>query len=169
MPTDDLFGILALESHRAGGLIIGEDLGTVPPELPGLLERWGVLSTRVLYFEHTRRGSFRASRSYPTRSLASANTHDLPPIVGYLEGRDLEVRRRTGVFADDAAYARAIEQRHQQRDSLLRRLRAEQVWQPPQGTVDPVRVRDAILAFLGRTRRPSLVCPWMISAASARR
>src|SRR5262249_36935249 len=53
------------------------------------------LSTRVLCFE--RDGSeFRPARSYLPRALTLAVTHDLPPLAGWLEGRDLELRADIG-------------------------------------------------------------------------
>jgi 4-alpha-glucanotransferase len=48
-PIDDLLGILALESTRAGALVIGEDLGTVPPT-PEFSGSW-ILSTRPVVHE----------------------------------------------------------------------------------------------------------------------
>jgi 4-alpha-glucanotransferase len=103
MPADELFGVLALESRRAAAVVIGEDLGTVPEEIPPLLERWGVLSTKVLYFERTARGGFRAAGAYPRRAFVSANTHDLATLAGYERGLDVELNQRAGVLDDELA------------------------------------------------------------------
>ena len=123
-PADELFGVLGLESRRAQALVVGEDLGTVPSELAPQLESWGVLSTRVLCFE--RDGvEFRPSSAYPARALTLAVTHDLPPLAGWLEGRDLELRadiREPGALAGLAAAQAA---RAADRAALERRLRAE--------------------------------------------
>ena len=99
--TNDLFGILALESVRHGALVVGEDLGTVPPEVPKVLARWGVLGSKVVVFErdfHT--GRFRPAPDYPRLALATVNTHDLPPLVGWLEQRDLILRSEVGDLTD---------------------------------------------------------------------
>ena len=149
-PAADLFGILALESHRAGALVIGEDLGTVPRGLPALLARWGVLSTRVLYFERTRGGGFRAASAYRARALAGANTHDLVPLAGFLDGADLRLRHRLGLLRGTNALARAQAGRERERRALVWRLRRDGVLANDVRPTD-LDVRAAVHAFLGRT------------------
>ncbi|HTO52536.1 MAG TPA: 4-alpha-glucanotransferase [Myxococcota bacterium] len=123
-PSSELFGVLALESRRAQALVVGEDLGTVPAELGPELESWGVLSMRVLCFE--RDGSaFRPSASYPQRALSVVVTHDLPPLAGWLEGRDLELRAEVGDIAKGEALAAALAARAADHDALAQRLRDE--------------------------------------------
>ncbi|MFE1767870.1 4-alpha-glucanotransferase [Streptomyces angustmyceticus] len=46
-----MLSVLALEAHRAGAAVIGEDLGTVEPGVRGALAERGVLGTSVLWFE----------------------------------------------------------------------------------------------------------------------
>ena len=104
--SHELFGILALESLRHNALVVGEDLGTVPPHVPAVLAKWGVLSSKVQVFErefHT--GRFRAARDYPRMALATVNTHDLPPLVGWAEARDITLRSEVGDLSDHGAAA----------------------------------------------------------------
>ncbi|MEP6617728.1 MAG: 4-alpha-glucanotransferase [bacterium] len=99
--THELFGILALESVRHNALVVGEDLGTVPPNVPKVMTRWGVLSSKVMVFErefHT--GRFRTAHEYPRMALATVNTHDLPPLVGWAEERDIQLRSEVGDLSD---------------------------------------------------------------------
>jgi 4-alpha-glucanotransferase len=78
----ELLEVLALESARAGAVVVGEDLGTVEDELRIVLARAGVLSTRVVWFEDV------PPTDYPPQSLAMATTHDLPTIAGVWTGAD---------------------------------------------------------------------------------
>ncbi|HSJ65015.1 MAG TPA: 4-alpha-glucanotransferase [Gemmatimonadaceae bacterium] len=123
-PTEDLLGILALEASRTGALIVGEDLGTVPPEVPPTLRDWEILGTKVMYFEREGEAGFRPARDYDELALTVADTHDMVPLAGFWNGRDIEIRRATGLLSDEAA-ERARELRVAERDALAERLRAE--------------------------------------------
>ncbi|HMC56816.1 MAG TPA: 4-alpha-glucanotransferase [Gemmatimonadaceae bacterium] len=120
-PAGDLLGILALESVRHDALVVGEDLGVVPKEVPPALRKWGILSSKVLYFERDRRG-FRPAKRYPPLSLATANTHDMAPIAGFWSGRDIDLRKQVGLVADAKDVKRAREERAVDKKSLLRLL-----------------------------------------------
>jgi 4-alpha-glucanotransferase len=94
-PADDLLGIAALESHRAGALIVGEDLGTVEPGVRQRLALRRVLSCRLLWFESG------GPAEYPELSLASVTTHDLPTIAGLWSGADEAAQRSIGLTVGD--------------------------------------------------------------------
>ena len=98
-PTDELLEIVAIESDRASALLIGEDLGTVPPGVRRELRRRNVLSTRLAYFEKV------PPSRYPRYAFAAATTHDLPTIAGAFSGSDLDDQRAAGVPPDPAALA----------------------------------------------------------------
>jgi 4-alpha-glucanotransferase len=154
LPARNLLGILALESAFSNTLIIGEDLGTVPRGFQSLLARWGILSSRVLYFERCRDGSFRSHKTYSKRALVTANTHDLVPLAGYWRGTDLELRRDAGGYADPGAYTVAQHQRSDEQARLKLRLRsriAEVAQHPKEEAAAETR---AAYAFLARTPAP---------------
>jgi 4-alpha-glucanotransferase len=95
-PVDDLLDILALESHRAGAYVVGEDLGTVEDGVREELASRGVLRYRVLWFEEEHPDDWAAP------ALGSVTTHDLPTVAGLWSGRDLEALRAVGAPADAA-------------------------------------------------------------------
>jgi 4-alpha-glucanotransferase len=99
----DFVRILALESVRNRVVVVGEDLGTVEPEIRETLEEFGILSYRLFYFEKHRDGSFRRSDEYPPQALVSSTTHDLPTIAGFWIGADIEARLAAGVVDDEEA------------------------------------------------------------------
>jgi 4-alpha-glucanotransferase len=148
-PADELLGILALEAHRHRALVVGEDLGTVPPEVPPALHRRGILSSRVFYFE--RDGSrFRAAAEYEPMALATANTHDMPTLAGFWRGRDIELRHRIGLADGDAARDQA-RARADDRRSVLERLAAEGVLPTAEEPASGAELRGAVHDFLCRT------------------
>jgi 4-alpha-glucanotransferase len=101
--AEELLEVVALESWRAGVLVVGEDLGTVEPAVREALARYGLLSSRLLYFET---GS---PRAYPELAMAAVTTHDLPTIAGVWSGSDLDDQARSGVEPDHAGLAQLRE------------------------------------------------------------
>ncbi|MBM6700116.1 4-alpha-glucanotransferase [Bifidobacterium pullorum subsp. saeculare] len=117
--ADVMLGILALEAQRAGGVVVGEDLGVVPAYVADSLSAHGILGCAVEWFEQ-RDGAFRAPGDYRPYALASVNTHDLPPAAGYLEFEHVKLRERLGLLEGSAEdFERSA--RHE-RDAMLRML-----------------------------------------------
>ncbi len=87
-PYEETLGILALESHRAGAFVVGEDLGTVEDFVREELGRRDMLSYRLMWFEAA------PPRRFPLRSLGAVTTHDLPTVAGLWSGTDLEEQQR---------------------------------------------------------------------------
>jgi 4-alpha-glucanotransferase len=152
----DLLGILALESRRHGTIVVGEDLGTLPRGFQALLHRWGILSSRVLYFERTPRGTFRRAPTYSNRALVTAHTHDQAPLAGYWKARDLELRHRAGAYGSDRAYHDAVALRTRDRRALTRRLQLDGLLPLDEASVDAVDLGRAVHAFLAQTPAPLL-------------
>jgi 4-alpha-glucanotransferase len=155
-PVHDLLGILALESKRHRAIIVGEDLGTVPSGFQAQLARWGILSSRVLYFERNRNGTFRTSRQYSNRAMVTANTHDQAPLAGYWQDRDLTLREQASAYPDRHEYEAAREGRERERLALTRRLASEGLLLHATAPVDPAQLTRATYTFLARTPSPLL-------------
>ncbi len=102
-----LVGILALEAHRAGALVIGEDLGTVEPMVERYLHERGILGTSILWFERGAGGVIRPPEEWRGDVLASVTVHDLPPTAGYLTGEHVRIRDELGLLARPVAEERA--------------------------------------------------------------
>jgi 4-alpha-glucanotransferase len=98
-PADDLLAIVALESHRAGAVVVGEDLGTVEAGVRERLAANAVLSYRLLWFEEA------SPATYPELAMAAVTTHDLPTVRGLWTGSDLEAQALVGLQPTEAAFA----------------------------------------------------------------
>lgn len=109
MPGEHLRRIVAIEAHRAGAIVIAEDLGTVPPGFRDTLAARGMLGMRVLPFERDEEGAFTSPAGWDAGAVAMTGTHDTPTLTGWWTGRDIAWRRRLGSVADDADDARAAE------------------------------------------------------------
>jgi 4-alpha-glucanotransferase len=90
-PGTELLDIVALESKRAGAVIVGEDLGTIEDEVRSELSTRGVLSYRLLWFEDE------PPEAFPSQALAAVTTHDLPTIAGVWKDTDIRADRELRV------------------------------------------------------------------------
>lgn len=90
-PSAEMLDIVALESHRAGALVVGEDLGTVEPGVREALAAHDVLSYKVLWFEDGDPSGWEPS------SLAAVTTHDLPTVAGLWSGSDAAEQAELGL------------------------------------------------------------------------
>lgn len=135
-----MVGILALEAHRAGALVVGEDLGTVEPWVRTYLRDRGILGTSILWFENGPDGQPLPPEEWREYCLASVTTHDLPPSAGYLAGDHVRLRHRLGLLTesleDELAHAEA------EQAAWLENLRSRELLAP--GADD---VEDIVLAL----------------------
>ena len=154
-PCTDLLRLLCLEATRHKALIIGEDLGTVPPGFSEDLARRNILGMRVLYFEQQKHG-FRPLAQWSDEALATSTTHDLPSITGWLEGRDIQLRLDSGHIDAQRAHQDQA-QRDEDRQALVETLRTEGLL-PDDGDA-PAHLLDACVEFLGRTPAPLVLLP----------
>ena len=141
---------IAIESHRARCLVIGEDLGTVPEGFRDKIDANDVLSYRVMFFE--REGlKFLPPGAYPEKAVACVATHDLPTLAGWWKGADFIERGALGKMsredADRAAADRGAEKRW-----LVEAIEVDVSIDSPEV---PRAVIDGVHRFVGET--PSLL------------
>ena len=147
-PVDDLFRLIALESRRHGAIVIGEDLGTVPPGFRERLARSGIYGMRVLWFERDEDG-FVAPAAWPAETVAMTSTHDLPTVAGWWSGHDLDSRQRCGLLTEVAGERAA---RIRDRQALWRAFRSAHVSDGDVPARDEgQRVADASVNFIAAT------------------
>jgi 4-alpha-glucanotransferase len=97
LPFPALLAVIAQESVNNECIVIGEDLGTVPENFRETLADWGIWSYLVMLFERAGDGAFHAPEHYRENALVTFATHDLPTFAGWLERRDLAVKRELGI------------------------------------------------------------------------
>ncbi|MFA8386634.1 MAG: 4-alpha-glucanotransferase [Pelagibaca sp.] len=95
-PLDALLAVITIEAHRAGCLVVGEDLGLVPDGFREAMNTSGLYSYAVWQFETTDTGAILPADTLPPYSLACFGTHDTPTLNGFWHGTDIEWWHRVG-------------------------------------------------------------------------
>jgi 4-alpha-glucanotransferase len=153
-PLADLLRLLALESQRHAAIIIGEDLGTVPPGFRDTLETSGLHGMRVLWFERSGH-SFSQPETWDHAAVAMTSTHDLPTVAGWWRGTDIAVRAKCGRLGVDAHEAEVAAERSNDRDELWRAFsQAGAADGDPPSPNDTQPVLNAALVFVAATPLP---------------
>ncbi|HEY1829617.1 MAG TPA: 4-alpha-glucanotransferase [Acidimicrobiales bacterium] len=114
---DEIRALVCLEAWRAGTVVVGEDLGTVPEEVRTAMEADHMLRSWVLEFESTEATPLPAP---PPAVLASLGTHDLPRFATFLEAGDIE----NGGTDTGPSSAANVTERRRWRSALERSLGA---------------------------------------------
>jgi 4-alpha-glucanotransferase len=143
-PSEDLMDIVALESHRAEALVVGEDLGTVEPGVREALAEHNILSYRLLWFEEEE------PDAWPVAALAGVSTHDLPTVAGLWTGADVADQQKY-VDTDPIELERG-------RREMLGRLDPDGVLESSTSPVSTASTEDAVLlAYRTLARAPSVL------------
>ncbi len=151
-PAEEMYAILALESVRNRALIVGEDLGTVPGYVRPALARHKVQRMYVLQFEAA--PDEKNPLPCPAEdSLATLNTHDMPPFAAFWEGLDVQDRVDLGLLDKEGAITE-LNNRGMLRNVLTRFLCPDARNGQNPSIVD---VLKASLRYLGRSRNRMVI------------
>lgn len=101
---NELLELAVMQAHVAGVALVGEDLGTVDPSVREVMDRRGVYGYRVGWFEDS------PPQTWPSRTVATPSTHDLPTLAGLWDGTDTADRAGAGM-AEDAEGDRLLRAR----------------------------------------------------------
>jgi 4-alpha-glucanotransferase len=127
--------VLSLESHRHQAMIVGENLGTVPPEVYESMDRHDLYGMYVLQYE-LQPGS-QGLRQPPAKTAASLNTHDMPTFEAFLQGKDIDELQSLGFLSPEQAQA------ERQRRAEIRRALEEAL--PPEERGRGAATQEAVL------------------------
>jgi 4-alpha-glucanotransferase len=144
-PMDELFAVVSLESHRYKARIVGENLGTVPPEVDTAMARHAVNDMYVVQYE-LKMDAEAPLRPVRPSSVASLNTHDMPTFKAFYEALDVADRLDLDLLTPE----QAVEIRKERTDQC--RLMAEFLKRKGllKASIDDTQaVMEACQAYLG--------------------
>jgi (1->4)-alpha-D-glucan 1-alpha-D-glucosylmutase len=157
MPSEDLLGIIALESMRNRCLVIGEHQGPLSDSLSQALRSRDILVSCPGWYARDPQGDWLPPSSYDTHTAITASRYDLCSLGEFWRAADIALLAAHCPFFDAAAQERAIIGRASDRAHLLVALKRENLL-PPEYDLDPSTVPGmtpalirAVHAFLAST------------------
>ncbi len=116
--SEELYAVLMLESHRSRTTLVGENLGTVPPEVNDAMDRHNLQRMYVVQYEMASLEDPKESKKtkqktpqtrpqglkpIPPGTLASLNTHDMPTFAAWWRGEDIRLRQELDLIDEQEA------------------------------------------------------------------
>ncbi|WP_285162664.1 4-alpha-glucanotransferase [Shewanella goraebulensis] len=147
-PLDTLLAILCLESQRAQCLLIGEDLGIVPPEIVQNLSKAKIFSNELFYFTKNHHG-FSAPEFYKTHSLMMLANHDVPTLSAWWSNDDIKLRHELELI-DYEQFQTSLQQRESEKQQLVNLLKEQQLLMP-QTVVETLSLNQLLPAWFSLT------------------
>jgi 4-alpha-glucanotransferase len=143
-PAEEQYAVFCLEARRHGSTLVGEDLGTVPPEVPPTMARHAIHRMYVMQYQINPWGGDPLGQVFPG-AVASVNTHDMPPFAAFWQALDIQDRFDLRIL-DEGAANHARHERNAAREALLRALRERGLL--PHDKADLLSVLRASQAYL---------------------
>jgi 4-alpha-glucanotransferase len=112
---EELYAILTLESCRNHCVVIGEDLGIVPPEVRPMMDKHSIFRMFVGQYQLVVENQI---GKIPADTVASLNTHDMFPFASFWDESDIPQRQKLKLL--DASLAqKELEQRRHLKRALM--------------------------------------------------
>ncbi|HEX7475813.1 MAG TPA: 4-alpha-glucanotransferase, partial [Dehalococcoidales bacterium] len=112
---EEMYAILSLESCRNHCVVIGEDLGIVPPEVRPMMDKHSIFRMFVGQYQLIVENQV---GNIPADTVASLNTHDMFPFASFWDESDIAQRQKLKLL--DASLAqKEMEQRRQLKRALM--------------------------------------------------
>ena len=157
--AEDMFNILALESHLNKCAVVGECIGNVSDGFKDMLKERNIYALGVLWVERKDEdGTLKTPQEYERKYFASVGTHDMPPLKAWWFGREIGLMKELGLYS-----AKETEQsyhwREHERWILLQALDNEQVWPEDRrrqanylfGEGYPEGLEEAVHSYMAKT------------------
>ncbi len=131
--SDEMFAVICIESVRASASVVGENLGTVPPEITEGLSKHRLAGMAMAM-------SNEGVSDPESTDLLALSSHDTPAFAAWWKASDVEDLEDLGVFDEDRAA-----QEREAREWSIHKLRERF------GTGTALATRDAVMEWMAGT------------------
>lgn len=151
--AEEMTAVLSVEAHRAGAYVIGENLGTVPGPVDELMQRHGMAGMYAAQFQVSADEQESIGIPYPG-SIASINTHDMPPFHAFWTGLEIDDRLDLDLLSREEARD-GWDDRSATRTAVAAELRRRGLLHEHDN--NPASVLRALLTFLARSEAGTVI------------